>query len=79
MMEANKSEDEVDDSHCCCKSATAIKYYTGVLLILGILMIVNICFVFNNKFFPTYYPCVSLVLVLLFIGGLVLIAVWMCS
>ena len=78
-MEANKSEDEVEDSHCCCKSATAIKYYTGVLLILGILMILNICFVFNNKYFPLYYPLVSLIIVIIFNGGLVLIAAWMCS
>lgn len=82
MMDAKdkKSEDNDDEgTHCCCASSKAVMIYAGVLMILAIFMILNICLVFGNKYFPTYYPLVSLFIVILLVAGLVLIGVWMCG
>ena len=53
--------------------------YAVFLWILGILLILNIILIFNNMYFPAYYPAVSLVLSLIYLTGLILISVWMCN
>merc|ERR1711934_961714 len=79
MEEEKKEEEEVDDTHCCCKYPTAIMIYGIFLWILGLLVLFNIIIEFANIYFPWYYPFISLILVLVFFGGLVLIAIWMCK
>jgi hypothetical protein len=77
--EKKEEEPEVDDTHCCCKYPTAIMVYGIFLWILGLLVLFNIIIEFANIYFPWYYPFISLLLVLVFFGGLVLIAIWMCK
>ena len=80
MMEKEKSEEEeIDDSHCCCKYPTAILVYSILLWLFGLLIFFNILVQFANIYFPWYYPFVSLILVFVFFGGLVLLSVWMCK
>merc|ERR1711934_842988 len=79
-MEEKKEDEEVpDDKHCCCKYPTAIMIYGIFLWILGLLVLFNIIIEFANIYFPWYYPFVSLMLVLVFFGGLILIAIWFCN
>jgi len=79
MEEKKEDEEPVDDTHCCCKYPTALLIYGIFLWILGLLVLFNILIEFANIYFPWYYPFVSLLLVLVFSGGLVLIAIWMCK
>lgn len=53
--------------------------YATFLWILGILILLNVILIFNNMYFPKYYPLVSLFLALIFLTALILITVWMCK
>lgn len=65
--------------HCCCRYRPAITFYGVFLWIFGILILINICFQFQNKYLPRWYPIAGICLFVIYLAGLILFTIWWCK
>lgn len=79
MMEEELEAEEVSTTHLCCKYSTAMLVYGVFLWILGIMCLANVLIIYGNMYMPWYYPGVMTILMVAYLIGLVLIAIWFCN
>lgn len=77
--EKSEPKEDPEQTHCCCKYSTGMLIYGIFLWILGTFALINACILFGNIYFPIVYPLVSLLILLVYFAGLILIAIWFCS